>query len=595
MKLLKKNKILEIFNTTNNKKLSQFYEAFLVQIKQIEDFQYLFKLFPDWSINRAFIILINKKLNNLINSNFNDEEKNRINSNILYDIFQKIIIFNSRNGFDIIPLLTLIELNYSTDFISNFYIYLIKNKNLKNLIQKIKKKILDYFIEQQRNKFQPETLIYLSLISPDGSFLNDLFNQMDNFIINEDDFYQKEENSKFILYKLFYEKKSEIIKKNEKLLEGKYVIETMKLTTKIDNDLNSGNINYELIDNLIDEDNSLYNKILIINNYNKENADKLYNKIKTYLKICKYKFNIFEKIIEFYQTFYKETKRGLYTEIKLKIKNYKEKNIIDIINLDIKEFIKIENFNLDEAIKESENLKYKSSSFFMIIYREIFNKEQFEKTEDEIFKNSIEVFRQILTRIVEQNKTGENFFKINYIDKILECVRNKSDNMKEEIEFLCKEFPKLNEENNNYIKNNLLNDLINYSYRDKICFFLKGVIYFLETFTKIKEIQLTDLHNFFVKSHKIISSNTVKANDIKQIIEILIKWDYNIKSEKTPLMDFYELLLEKGDSIIFIKKIKDTNLDIRNLNEFIDEQENSQLQTSDLIIYWIFIHFLILL
>ena len=47
------------------------------------------------------------------------------------------------------------------------------------------------------------------------------------------------------------------------------------------------------------------------------------------------------------------------------------------------------------------------------------------------------------------------------------------------------------------------------------------------------------------------------------------KYDYDIKNE-TALIKFYELLLGKEESITFIKKIKDSNLEIRNLNEFID-------------------------
>jgi hypothetical protein len=46
-------------------------------------------------------------------------------------------------------------------------------------------------------------------------------------------------------------------------------------------------------------------------------------------------------------------------------------------------------------------------------------------------------------------------------------------------------------------------------------------------------------------------------------------------------MKFYELLLGNERALLFIKEIKDSNLDIRNLNEFIDENENSQLQTTD--------------
>ena len=47
-------------------------------------------------------------------------------------------------------------------------------------------------------------------------------------------------------------------------------------------------------------------------------------------------------------------------------------------------------------------------------------------------------------------------------------------------------------------------------------------------------------------------------------------------------MKFYEIFLGKEESIEFIKKIKDVNLEIRSLNELIDENENSQLQTTDI-------------
>ena len=47
-------------------------------------------------------------------------------------------------------------------------------------------------------------------------------------------------------------------------------------------------------------------------------------------------------------------------------------------------------------------------------------------------------------------------------------------------------------------------------------------------------------------------------------------------------MKFYSIFLGKEDSIEFIKDIKDSNLEIRNLNEFIDENENSQIQITDI-------------
>ena len=580
IELLKKNQILEIFLKSNNEKLIILYTTFLSQINKIKDFEYLFKLFPEWSINRVFINLINKTFENLINSYFNEESITKENGKIFYDIFQKILIYNSKNGFDVIPQLKLIESNFQKDFVSNFYIFLIKEKSEK-LIQKIKNKIIAFFIEQQKSSLNPESLIYLALISPDSYFFQSLLNQMDNFILNEKDFYQKEENPKFILFKLFYEKCSQLIKNNQKLLEGRYIIETMKLKSKITYDLESGKVEYDLIDNLMDEEKSFFDKILILADFNEDNAKKLFKKIKENLRKCKDKFNIFENIADFYSVFYKNSKMNIIKEIKENLKNHKQMNLIDIIKFDECNFIKNEEFNLKEAISESENIKYKYSCFFMAIYRE-YEEKNSRESEDDIFNNSIVEFEEVIKKIVTHKKSGEIFFKIKYIDNILKCVRNKNNDMNDEIDFLCKEFPKINQENDNYIRANLLNDLINYSYRDNISILINGIIYFLKTFNSLIKIKLTETYDMFKHLYNTIISEKITSDEIKKIIQILEKWEYYIKNGKTALMEFYELLIDKKESLVFIKKIIDTNLDIRNLNEFIDEQENSQLQTSDI-------------
>ena len=580
IELIKKNHIIDIFINSHLKSI-QFYEAILSQINKIKDFESLFKLFSESSINKVFIQYINNKYNNLVENHFNEEIKNESNPSEIYEILQKIYIINSNYGIDIIPLLKNIEKNSTNEFITNFYIFLVKSK-VQNIIDKIKKHILDYFLGRLKNRLNPELLIYLSEISPDDSFFKYLINQMDSFILDENDFYQKEENAKFILFKLFYEKWIKTIKHNQKLLEGKYILKTMKLKSKILNDFEYGKIKYELIDNLIDDDNSFYTKVLVLTDFNNEYSKILYNKIKELLRICKDKFHIFEKIIDFYSTFYKDTKRTLINEIKENINIYKKNSLNEIIYLNETQFINDEKINVEEIINESLNIKYKYSCFFMSIYREKFNKEKFEKTEDEMFKNSIEVFNNTLTKIITHKKTGEIIFRIQYIDNLLKIVRNKKNNMKEEIDFLCKEFPKLNQENDNYIKNNLLNDLINYSYRETITIFLKGIIYFINTFHILKDFELTKTFNILKQCYETIILDTVTTDEIEKIISVLLKFEYNIREEKTSLMEFYELLIDKGESITFIKKIKDTNLDIRNLNEFIDEQENSQLQTSDI-------------
>ena len=79
----------------------------------------------------------------------------------------------------------------------------------------------------------------------------------------------------------------------------------------------------------------------------------------------------------------------------------------------------------------------------------------------------------------------------------------------------------------------------------------------------------------------IISSDEVSGEEIKNTIEFLKKYEYDIKKEKS-LFIFYELLYEKEEAILFIKKIKEVNFEIRNLNEFIDESENKQLDIADI-------------
>ena len=84
----------------------------------------------------------------------------------------------------------------------------------------------------------------------------------------------------------------------------------------------------------------------------------------------------------------------------------------------------------------------------------------------------------------------------------------------------------------------------------------------------------------FKKTYNTIISSGVSGEEIKKAIDLLKKYKYDIDHE-TSLIKFYELLLGKEEAIGFIKTIKNSNLDIRNLNEFIDENENSQLQTTD--------------
>ena len=522
------------------------------------------------SIDKNFNFLINGKIEELIFTVLDEKEENY---DLLFEIFDDWILLNDNNGLDLDFCTKQLELNYNLT--SKYYFYLLKSKKMKYIGMKIKNIIINFFLEQNRvGNNNAESLISLLLVSSDSDFCLYVLNQFNDKILTENDFYQKEENQNFLLFKLFFEKCSELIQ-NREIRQGIYLYESIEIKEKIYNDLKNNNVRYEIINNLIDEDNAFYNKVLVVC---EKKGPEIYNELKENLKLCTEKFKELEIIEEYYSTFYSDSKKNIIDMINQKIKEYKQKNINEIIETE-NFFMENNEFNLEQAIEESKNIKYRESCFFMSIYNKKNENENYEKTEDEIFKESINNYTDTVKRIILQKESKEPFFEINNINEIMKAAQNKNNNLKKEINFIEKEFSNLGKDD--YIKNDLLDDLINFSNKDKISKLLQGIIYFIDLYNKMKPIQITDFLNNFKNANEIINLKEVSGEDIKKAIVLLRKYDYDINNE-TSLIKFYELLLGKDESLLFIKTIKDKNVEIRNLNEFIDENENSQLETKDI-------------
>ncbi len=578
IKLIKQNKLWELFSSKYLKE--NFYEVILEQMKKIRDFKSIFEIFPRESIKYDFIIKINEKFTNIFNKILDEKEENY---DLIYKIIDNLLSLNITNG-EIDETESIIKLiqKENSDFASKYFISLLGSKNSGIINSEIKQLIIDFFIQQNKQNWQiktkDESLITLLLMSPDNDFSLSLLNQMDEMIAKDEDFYQKEETKNFLLFKLFFKKCGQLID-NKDINRGKYLDESVKLKNKILDDLNNSKIKYSLANNLIDESNLFYQKIFVIYDENENEAKKIYNKIKKNLKICKKKFENYEKIEDFYSTFYNSSKNKIIRLIKERLNDLKQQYIKDLMNLEECNFIMDNEFNYEKSFKETKNLKYKNSCFFMSIYRKKYDSEILKKSEDEIFKDSIDDYKETLTKIIEHKESGEPFFQINNINEIMSVIQNNKNKIEEEIIFIKEEFDFLGKED--YINNDLLNDLIIYSLKDKIIKLLKGIIYFIDLYKQINEIKITEFMDNLEKILFSIESNEVSCEEIKNTIDFLMNYDYDIKKE-TSLMKFYELLLGKKEAILFIKKIKDSNLEIRNLNEFIDENDNSQLQTTDI-------------
>ena len=98
----------------------------------------------------------------------------------------------------------LIQIDYN--FTTKFYFYLLEKENIPEYVLLSKNYIIDFFIEQTRDySADPGCLIFLLIYSPNKEFSNYLLNKMKYMIMDEKDFYRKEENEKFIIFKLFFE------------------------------------------------------------------------------------------------------------------------------------------------------------------------------------------------------------------------------------------------------------------------------------------------------------------------------------------------------------------------------------------------------
>ena len=350
--ILKKKKIWELYNDSPHNIKNKFYQSFLSQIVEIKYLQNIFDLFSIENIQNDFNILINIKFESLKNQILYEKEENYEE---IFHVLKNLLICNDKNNMR----LNLHIINYN--FSSKYFFYLLKEPKIENIVSKIKKNIFDFFLDHYNiGEANQESLISLLLLSPDDDFSISLLNVMKQLILKEADFYQKNENKNFTLFKYFFEKCNKLIE-NIEIANGIYLFESIRIKNKILTDLELSQLKYEIIINLVDEDNLFYNKILVIYDGNEKESKKVYNKIKKDLDKCKKILEIFEKIEDYYNTFLRGTKKELIKIINNKLKELKQKNLNEIIKLEINNIIINKEFDLFLSIYylfRKDNISY---------------------------------------------------------------------------------------------------------------------------------------------------------------------------------------------------------------------------------------------
>jgi hypothetical protein len=325
IKTIRENRLFELFSEQSYRVQKRFQEILLEQMKTMSDLKSIFDIFPHKFIDQGFTFLINGVIERL---NYTLLDEANENQKILFEIFDEWLSINFDNKLDLNYCCRILEINY--DFTSKYYFHIFKSQNLQTIVNRIRDNIIKFFIGQNnRNNNNSESLIILLEISNNDQSTIYILEQMNKYVMTEEDFYQNEENERYRLFKLFWDKCRHLYK-NPFMADIQYLNETSIIKNKITHDIINHNVRYELINNLIDEPEFKQKiKNLFANEGVKVND--IFLPFKKDVGICSKRFDELEKINDYLNSFFSITK-------------YKE---IELIN---------------------KNLKYKDSCFFMAIY-----------------------------------------------------------------------------------------------------------------------------------------------------------------------------------------------------------------------------------
>ena len=271
IKEMKKCKIWELF--TNEEKKIQMYEAFLDQINRITELRFIFELFPEDEINKNFSRLIAVKVNEISGTISIEKQENY---NMIFEIFKKYLKCLEKHNLTIfIP-----KVNYEFNF--KLYEYILKDNQLKKIVNKIKDEIIYFFLEFNINHNGiEEDIVNILLLTYETDLCIEMLDNMEKLVIKKSDFYKKEETKKYNLFKLIFQKCVNIINKKK----GKYVKETLKIREEIYKELYDLKVAFDKINNHFDEENSFFPRILLICNKEEKQAIKLNDKLKDGIQI----------------------------------------------------------------------------------------------------------------------------------------------------------------------------------------------------------------------------------------------------------------------------------------------------------------------
>ena len=560
-------KICDIFN----KKLEKLFRIFINKIDSFDDLTILYELFPIKIIDNNFLNLLFEKLKEVYYINEDEIKLQKLYENIFL-IFEKMNQYN----INLSKFTSIIENNIiDSNIKKNIYIFVL-SKNDNKITNYVINEFSQYFLNNLKDLNEEGIYNLIKACSNNKNFLIELFNKIEEYSININDFYNGFKTKKWNLYELF---------KNNGYIEKYKDTNYCKLITKLIEDFyldcTDLNIKYKEIYHLIENHTETFkSKLKIISD-----SDKLFMEVSKNLEICKEQLLNLDRIYNYIKTFEPEDNDELIDNIQKTINNLKNGTIKEIIKQDMNLIIP----NYLNILDESENVKYKESIIFMKLYEELKREKKVNYTK-EFFNECIEEYNLIIKKII--NFKDEDYLKIQKIDVILELIKDKKDEIDKEMEFISNEFKDFfsnindgKEESDKITIQLVKNTLVNFANLKQIKDYLNSYLFVISLFQEISQkenYQETEFTIQLKEKKEEMEEDYIEAESINKAIELLKNYDIDIFSENNDFNHFLLKCYGRKKEIEFC--IGKTDEEIKNLNEFLQDRqsESGNLQPQDL-------------
>jgi len=588
-------------------KIDKLYQIFINKVEKLDDIDILFRLFPfDKSVGlkkeNKFIDLLLKKINNIEDYSYIGTKKDKTklfnNCNFIFthcnkniDTFTEIV--ESKNFFE-------------NETIKELYMYILSN--CKNCNENNAKELLTFFEKYLDILDVDDAFELIQSLSFNQKIIDKLFNneKFQSNVFTEKNFFMREKFSTIALYEKLL---------NENILmkfnKTKYYNNSKKVINNIKNKLQELQVEYLEV-KVLYENNQLKNRLYLLFPEKSQNneLENNYNKIIETLNVCENNLIKLSNRIEYLELFDRqnEKKRDEYLKKYQELKNgtlyaIKSEKIFDE---------KFNKFHNEQVLK---SLKYNKCLIFM----KLFNKISQKNKDNEAFKETFKLFKDIFLKIIKENgieeimyyKEEENKDKIKQLEDyknsfkiILELIKEKKDEqIKKEIKFvyeIINEDGGLTEDQYKIINNVRENDknlelLVNklkcFSYFNDIKYSINCLINLFKNLNlKNENYQVGKISSRAEDIYKILSGKAITYANLQDANNFLKEMEIDIFETKNN--NFYTFIVEiidKKDEIEFCEQkkneFKDSEDDITVLKDLIQENENGDLDAQDIDIF----------